>query len=223
MTLRWTFPLAGDTVYADDAHSREEYDACYAYNLSTLGFQAIMEGAPGIFSWDDHEIANNWTRDAISEARLEAATSAYFENLAIAPIEGSPRRLWRSFRFGQTVELFVLDCRGERIPEIGQYISPEQMAWLKAGLEQSTATWKIIHNSVPITQMPAVYQVPVMREDRWDGFPEQRDELLDHITANGLTGILFVSGDLHQSLFRDSKPKTAKPHFEICAGPSGPT
>ena len=125
------FMWLGDTVYADDAETYEEYSSFYDYNFNTNGFKAILEKTPGVFSWDDHEVANNWAPDSIDPTRLAVAKKAYFDNLAIAPIPGNPERLWRSFTFGQTLELFVLDCRSERDPENGIYLSREQMEWLK--------------------------------------------------------------------------------------------
>lgn len=217
------FAWLGDTVYADDAETVEEYRSLYEYNINTEGFQAILSRTPGIFGWDDHEVANNWDLESIDPARLEQATAAFYQNLAIEQFPDHPNRLWRSFRFGDTAEVFVLDCRGERQPSKELYISQEQMNWLKEGLSRSTAAWKLVLNSVPITQMPAVYQFPEMLKDRWEGFPAQREELLDHITDNEMTGVLFLSGDLHQcSLSRVEATGPRRSILEVCAGPSGP-
>jgi alkaline phosphatase D len=217
------FVWLGDTIYADEAETVEEYRSFYEYNINTDGFQAIMGSTPGVFSWDDHEVANNWSLESIAPDRLDAAATAFFENLAIEQLPEAPTRLWRSFTFGQTAEVFVLDCRGEREPSQDRYISTEQMSWLKRSLAESQAVWKLILNSVPITEMPAVYQFPDMLADRWEGFPDQRDELLDHITDNGLSGVLFIAGDLHQcSLSRIEASGPRRSLLEICAGPSGP-
>jgi alkaline phosphatase D len=217
------FCWLGDTVYADDAETPEEYRSFYEYNIKTDGFQSILSRTPGLFSWDDHEVANNWDIESIDPARLEKATAAYFQNLALEALPEHPTRIWRSFRFGDTAEVFVLDCRGERQPSKELYISREQMDWLKEGLSASKAAWKLILNAVPITQMPAVYQFPEMVKDRWEGFPAQREELLDHITGNQLSGVLFLSGDLHQCSLSRVEPSGPRASIlEVCAGPSGP-
>jgi len=217
------FAWLGDTVYADDAETSEEYRSFYEYNINSDGFVAVMGNTPGIFSWDDHEVANNWSIESIDPERFDIASTAFFENLAIERLPETPNRLWRSFTFGKTVEVFVLDCRGEREPSKGIYLSVEQMDWLKQGLSSSKAVWKIILNSIPITEMPAIYQFPEMLDDRWEGFPEQREELLDHIVDEGIDGVLFVSGDLHQcSLSRIEASGPRSSILEVCAGPSGP-
>ena len=74
----------------------------------------------------------------------------------------APDRIWRSFRWGHSAEVFVLDCRGERRPSTRSvnptresvYISRAQMDWLKAGLRASPAVFKFIVNSVPIYGRP---------------------------------------------------------------------
>ena len=58
-------------------------------------------------------------------------------------------RMWRSFRWGRTLELFVLDTRGERRPSTrhtphAEYLSPAQFAWLTDGLARSDAAFKFV-------------------------------------------------------------------------------
>jgi alkaline phosphatase D len=69
------------------------------------------------------------------------------------------------------------------------------MTWLKDGLKSSTATFKLIVNSVPITNFPLLFDFAAT--DRWEGYGAQRAELLDSIVQNAVTGVLFVSGDFH--------------------------
>jgi hypothetical protein len=58
--------------------------------------------------------------------------------------------------------------------------------------------------------------------DRWEGYAEQRARLLDHITDNGIRGVLFVSGDLHQtSLNRVEATGPRATILETMAGPGG--
>lgn len=209
------FLWLGDTVYADGAVTLEGYRAKWAENLGSEGFRAILAGTAGITTWDDHEVDNNWDPQTIDADLFARATRAYRENTAIRG-----ERLWRSYRFGRTAEVFVLDCRSERRPSEDVYISAEQMAWLKAGLSASTAVWKVIANSVPISVMPPI--LASQAYDRWEGYPAQRDELLDHVVDEGIEGVLFVSGDLHQSSLSRVDPSGPRARiFEVQAGPSG--
>ena len=59
----------------------------------------------------------------------------------------------------------------------------------------SSIHFKIIVNSVPITNMPPIWDLAAA--DRWEGYPSQRNELLDHIGDNGIDNVWFLSGDFH--------------------------
>jgi alkaline phosphatase D len=113
----------------------------------------------------------------------------------------NPLRLWRSWRWGDTAEFFAIDVRSERKPSTlltpdAQYISIEQMAWLKQGLTDSPATFKLILNSVPIMEMP-----PIWGEgwDRWEAYNPQRTELIDFLLESNIHNVYFITGDFHMA------------------------
>ena len=118
------------------------------------------------------------------------------------------------------MDVFVLDCRAER--KNGDYISPEQMDWLKAGLLASEARFKIIVNSVPIADFSSSFG-DLGAEDRWQGYPAQRSEILSHIRDESIAGILWVSGDLHVGGLGkvDEAGGAAEDQWEVLAGPAG--
>lgn len=190
----------GDTVYADSATTREAYREEWGENLGTLGFRLVRGSAPVIHTWDDHEIVNNWAGPSVPEARQRAAKEVFFESSPIAPHPSDPLRLWRSFRYGRTAEVFVLDARGERDPKSREgddavYLSEAQLSWLLDGLAASPATFKLVMNSVPITDMPGFFDAAA--DDRWEGYSAQRTRLLSELDARGIQGVVFLSGDFH--------------------------
>lgn len=217
------FLWLGDTVYADRAYTLDEYRDTWRANQQTQGFRDVLTRAPSIYVWDDHEVANDWNTEPVSEQRLADATQAYLEHTTLRVDEQG--RMWRSYRFGRAVEVFVLDCRGERDYDAGEYVSPEQLQWLIDGLQASDATWKVVVNSVPIANLPGAYDVLDKHLDRWEGFPAQRTALLDAITGNGVTGVLFVSGDFHQCTLARVEPEghPANGIFDAFVGPAGST
>jgi alkaline phosphatase D len=193
------FILAGDTLYADGAFFLEEFRSSWRTALADPGYRDLLTTTSTLATWDDHEITNNWDPEFIDAALVEAGTAAFFEHLPLPRIEEAPDRIWRSSRWGKTLEVFVLDCRGERMPStrqtaIAQYISPEQMAWLKEGLSASPCHFKVLVNSVPITNFPPLV---ISESDRWEGYPVQRDEILGYIHDEGLTGVVWLTGDFH--------------------------
>jgi alkaline phosphatase D len=96
------------------------------------------------------------------------------------------------------------------------------MDWLKAGLAESEARFKIVLNSVPITDLSAIFGQGA-RDDRWEGFPEQRAELLGFIEEAGIEGVLWVAGDVHYAQVGQVDPEggTAAGQVEVFAGPGG--
>jgi hypothetical protein len=189
----------GDMAYNDGATSLPEFRDSWRQYLAAPGFRQCYAKAGLYATWDDHEIDDNsnFDRETMDPEQLlkrQNALDAYFEVMPI-DAEGPDYRLWRSFRWGRTAEIIVLDCRYERRPSLQQYISPEQMEFLKDRLRNSPCHFKIVMNSVPITNMPNVWDLAAY--DRWEGFPGQRDELLAFIEDELVTNVWFVSGDFH--------------------------
>ncbi|HEV8323093.1 MAG TPA: alkaline phosphatase D family protein [Myxococcota bacterium] len=193
------FIFLGDTVYADPAVTRVEYRAFYEDNWSDPSLQALMAAMPFYAIWDDHEVFNSWDPTTIDPDRLAAARGAFLEYNTVRESPAEPTRLWRSYRRGDTLEIFILDCRGERRPADGVYISPEQLAWLETGLRDSTAVFKIIVHGVPITEMAGVS----LAFDRWEGFPAQRDEILGFIAAEAIRHVYWLTADMHMAFIGD--------------------
>jgi phosphodiesterase/alkaline phosphatase D-like protein len=189
----------GDMAYNDGAFTLEQFRQNWRGYFGAAGYRQCFAKAGLYATWDDHEIDDNsnFDRETMDPQQLlkrQNALDAYFEVLPIAA-EGPNYRLWRSFRWGRTAEIIVLDCRYERRPSQQQYISPEQMEWLKERLQNSPCHFKIIMNSVPITNMPGVWDLAAF--DRWEGFPGQRDELLGFIDQHLITNVWFLAGDFH--------------------------
>jgi len=189
----------GDMAYNDGSFTREEYRASWRQYLGAQGYKRAYAAAGLYATWDDHEIDDNSgfdprSMDPMDLERRTNALSAYFEAL---PIDGgAPEfQLWRSFRWGLTAEIIVLDCRYERRASQGLYISQAQMDFLKQRLAESPCHFKVVMNSVPITNMPFIWDLAAA--DRWEGYPAQRAELLGFIDVNQIDNVWFLSGDFH--------------------------
>ena len=93
------------------------------------------------------------------------------------------------------------------------------MNWLKSALAASECHFKIILNSVPIAKLPTVW---LSENERWQGFPDQRDELLDFITNSPVDNVWFLSGDFHMgAVWRVEKTGLRRHIWEILCGPGG--
>jgi alkaline phosphatase D len=191
------FLLLGDTSYNDGADTLAEYRAKWHQSLSRDAYRRLRASTSLICTWDDHEVTNNFNPETISDAKLVAARQAFFEALPIRRHEMAPNRLWRSLRWGDAVEVFVLDVRGERKPSTllttQEMLSQAQVLWLKQALKDSRARIKLIMNSVPITD----FGFSAFNTDGWRAYQRQRLELLRHVEDEGIRGVVWVAGDHH--------------------------
>ncbi len=212
--------LLGDTVYADGASTLTDYRGFWDEALETVGLHSMSLATSFVATWDDHEVANNWSWDQHGDL-VEPALAAFRESLP-QRVGPNPDRVYRSLRWGDAVELIVMDCRTDRGG--GLYISEEQMAWVQDTLTTSTARFKLILNSVPIIDFTP-WIGGLSADDRWQGYPDQRTELLSFIENAGLTGVLFLAGDMHfGSVCQVSgNGSVGDSLWEVMAGPGGST
>ena len=221
------FLFLGDNVYCDGATEIRGYREKYVDHIGRDAHIALRSAVGQYITWDDHEIANDFNPETSPLAQLEAAFQCFFEHAPITRDPQAPQRIWRSARWGKTVEVFVLESRSGRMPSTrttpqAQYISPEQLAWLEAGLAASPCAFKVIMNSVPITNMPNLWNVAP--QDRWEGYQAQRDRILSFIDTQQIGGVLWVAGDFHLAFI--SKVSTSGPganQREVLVGPGGQT
>jgi len=211
------FLFLGDTIYADWG-AVESVQTKWTHALAQQGMRDLTASTSLIATWDDHEVWNGWSPTDTPASQIEEARSAFRESLPQRTGPTGP--MWRALQWGDVVDFFVLDSRGERVGN--DYISRAQMDWIKSALSASTARFKIILNSVPITDL-SFFGIAgqVARSDRWQGFPAQRTELVEHCAT--IPGVLFVSGDFHIGAATRIDPinQPAGDIVEILAGPGG--
>ncbi|WP_327174925.1 alkaline phosphatase D family protein [Streptomyces sp. NBC_01335] len=167
--------------------------------------------------------------------RVAAAKQAYFEWMPVrASTEGT---VYRRLSFGSLAELHLLDLRSFRSAQAsvgsGSVDDPErtitgraQLDWLKAGLAGSAATWKLVGTSVMISpvafgSVPADVLAPLaellglpggglaVNVDQWDGYTDDRKELIDHLRTRSVTNTVFLTGDIHMAWANDVPVKAA--------------
>lgn len=184
----------------------------FADNSWSGGAENHTEGAEG-----------TWT------ARQAAAKQAYFEWMPVRPaLEGTT---YRRLRFGKLADLSLLDLRSFRSQQAktgtGSVDDPDrtitgraQLDWLKAGLKTSDTTWRLVGNSVmiapfaigsltadlfkPLAKLLGLPQEGLaLNTDQWDGYTDDRRELLAHLRTNAITNTVFLTGDIHMSWAND--------------------
>ncbi|MCJ1681222.1 alkaline phosphatase D family protein [Streptomyces sp. APSN-46.1] len=158
-------------------------------------------------------------------ARAAAAKQAYFEWMPVrTSIAGT---VYRRLRFGTLADLHLLDLRSFRSQQVkvgsGTVDDPErtitgraQLDWLKSGLASSDAAWKLVGTSVMISpvafgSLPAYLLKPLTKllglpeggiaisADQWDGYTDDRKELLSHLKDRNIKNTVFLTGDIHMA------------------------
>ncbi|MEZ4235231.1 MAG: alkaline phosphatase D family protein [Myxococcota bacterium] len=212
------FLLLGDTIYADEGlEPAGDWEGHWSEALAIDGLRDITAATSVVATWDDHEVDNDFL---VWEEPDEVAAGLSAFLRAVPQRPGPNGLLWRKVSWGDAVDLFVLDCRGERSP--GAYLSDAQRDWLERELLASTARFKVILNSVPITNMDDLL-FGVANSDGWMDYEDDRDRILDHIADNGITGVLWVSGDVHWGAIATvDLPGSGRPdQIEVICGPAG--
>lgn len=171
---------------AHEIVSLADYRTRYGRYRTDPALKNAHAAMPWIVVWDDHEVANNNWRDGADNhdasqgdfsARRGAAIQAYYEWMPVRPTQVSEQgHLYRSFTFGNLVELTIMDLRTYRDVEFWRggsrqagdartMLGSEQYNWLIGTLERSTTTWNALGNSVMFSPMRlgAVLRNPATR------------------------------------------------------------
>lgn len=214
----------------------KDYRMRYSQYRLDMDFIKIHQMHPFICIWDDHETANDSYKNGAQnhqknegswEARKAAAKQAYFEWL---PIRNHPeKKINRVLKYGELADLMLLDTRLEArdkkpnnmydskyMDSTRVMLGKEQREWLFDALENSTAKWKLIGQQVIFSELVVGWANPLDRLktenillDIWDGYPVERQKIMDHLDQKEMENVVFLTGDFHSSFA-----------FEVTANPS---
>lgn len=238
------FLFLGDTIYSDDtcpsppnepgadfkASTLAEYRARHRYQRGAESLRRFLETVPVYVIWDDHEVRNNFAGPF--DDQMPAGRQALREYWPITSPPDDPNRMYRSVRYGADLELFILDTRQYRSRNADQdgpaktMLGPAQLHWLLDGLTHSTATWKVIATSVPLS-IPKGGGASVPGYDGWAGGPDgtgferERQVIVDAILGQKLKNVVFIGGDVHwvQANAYDPDQDGVIDFHEFIAGP----
>jgi alkaline phosphatase D len=193
--------------------SLDDYRRRYRQYHTDPDLQAARAAHPFVVVWDDHESTNNAFTDGAQNhqpsegdwaARKQAAWQAYSEWMPIRDTD--PLKIWRQLAIGDLVDIWMLDTRlwGRDAPEEAggdvndpnrQLLGADQEAWLFAGMQASTAAWKLLGQQVPmaINRASAFDFVG----DKWGEYSAARDRLYDVIRDTPVADVIVLSGDIH--------------------------
>jgi alkaline phosphatase D len=210
------FLFVGDTVYADRpcpalaggegaAATLGAFRVRHDHVLGDPAVQGLLRRTSVTAIWDDHEVRGNFAGP--TEPLMPVGRAAFLASWPVATPPGQPTRLHRSRRWGALLELFVLDTRQyrsrNRVPDGPDktMLGAAQRQWLLEAVTASTAVWKVLVSSVPLS-LPKGWPV----SDSWaprsvlgyrTGFARERDEILGALRAGGVRNLVVLTADVH--------------------------
>jgi alkaline phosphatase D len=251
----------GDMIYADNAcdllgrygnaqvlgpgpaPDLATFWAHWRYNRADAASQRLLASTSYVGVWDDHEVVNDF--GPLSDTRstppytpsvhlLPIGLEAFLDYTPIAVAANTPKRLYRSLRWGKHLELFVLDTRQYRdanaatdsVDRPKTMLGREQLAWLKESLAASDATWKVIVSSVPMS-IPTGFP-PTGGRDGWanfdqtTGFEQELLDILGFMESLGILNTVWITTDVHFAEAFRYRPFSANPGFAVYELATGP-
>lgn len=244
------------------AETLDEFRGNHLYNLMDENVRRFNKEVAQVFLWDDHEVRNDWwptqllddPRYRTRSAALLAARGkrAFLEHYPIRFHPDEAERVYRAIPYGPGLELFALDMRSyrgangaNRQPRPGEdsaLLGTAQLAWLKARLLASRATWKVIAADMPlglIVPFSARPELPpcVFREGpplceavaNGNGPALGREleiaELLRFLREQRVRNVVWLTADVHYCAAHHYSPERAvfkdfEPFWEFVAGPA---
>jgi alkaline phosphatase D len=208
--------------WTNTAEVREVYLRHWRYNRADPYQQAFLRSTSMYSQWDDHEVINDfgapwtyWNSANINRAGfpnlVAQGLATFFAYSPIDRIPGTENRIYRSFRWGSDVEMFILDARSYRdrneVPDTPEndkdMLGRDQIAWLVDGIRQSTATWKIVSSDVPISIGTGS---AAFGRDAWanigvepTGFERELLRMLVQLDSSNAENVVFVTTDVHNA------------------------
>ncbi len=238
------------------AETLAEFRGNYKYNLLDRNVRAFNAAVPIFTQWDDHEVTNNWwPGEPLTRAEHERkhyveknalllaarANRAFHEFMPTRDSIEEPGRVYRKFSYGPLLDIFMLDMRSyrgangegneESYRPAAYFLGPRQVAWLKRGLANSRATWKVIAADMPISLI-VVYDPDrewgVEAIAQADGPPRGREleiaDILSFIKHAGIHNTVWLTADVHYTAAHYYDPNKAvfqdfEPFWEFVSGP----
>jgi alkaline phosphatase D len=177
--------------------------------------------------------------------RRAAALQAYFEHTPLPMDTLLPNRrlaLYRAFDYGTLARFHVLDDRQYRDPEAcsragmggSAYVTDgacpertrtnrtmlgvEQERWLEESFASSRARWNILVQETLMSTLRESSDVgAVYWTDAWDGYPAERQKIIDGLVRHRVSNPLIVGGDYHCTIAADAKQDFSKPESRTVA------
>ena len=166
----------------------------YTHTRSLPELQHLLRCTQHVAIWDDHDFGPNDANGAFVNAALTTRAFGLFWPNPSMGVNAAPGTVTTMFQY-HDIDFFLLDDRSVRVPAEMRTKGPTilgaaQIDWLIQALKYSRAPFKMVAIGGQFLNTAAVYENYAM-------FAEERQRIIDRIAAEGITGVVFLSGDRH--------------------------
>jgi alkaline phosphatase D len=230
--------------HGQEIYTLVDYRNRYAQYKSDPDLRLAHASAPFIVSWDDHEVDNDYAGDIdendtpreVFLLRRAAAYQAYFEHMPLRRSSlpmGPQLQLYRRLRFGDLIDLSVLDTRQYRADQACGHgaanncaaaadsrrslLGEAQERWLFEQLATARARWTVLAQQVPSFARdngPDANPMTRFSMDKWDGYTACRQRVYSRLRETRAPNPVLLSGDVHVHFGADLKMDFADPKSE---------
>lgn len=221
------FVFLGDNIYGD-TEDMQVLQAKYDTLASRPPYQKLLQQAPVIATWDDHDFGVN---DGGKEYPKKEESKKIFLDFFKEPAASERRTregLYASYMYGEAgkrVQVILLDCRTfrdslqfKKHPQIwGEYercgdtlknmLGTAQWKWLEGEL-QKPADVRLIGSST-------MFLVDYNGWEAWANFTCESERMLALIKKTKANGVVFLSGDIHHGEISKRKVEGQYPIYDF--------
>lgn len=190
----------------------------FSHGRAIKELQPLLASVHHYAIWDDHDFGPNdsdrsfWNKETTLEAfKLFWGNPSY----GVAGVKGAITQFnWSD------VEFFMLDNRYHRTPnnrKSGEctVLGKEQLEWLKDALTASKAPFKLV-------AMGGQFVSPLKLYENYANLcPQERDSIIQYITREKISGVIFLSGDRHHSELSKLERAGTYPLYDFTVSPLG--
>jgi phosphodiesterase/alkaline phosphatase D-like protein len=178
------------------------FRAAYRDVLGSLNQSALHRHTAIDYVWDDHDYGpNNSDSTAVGREASRLTYQEYVPHYPLAAGSGNVP-IYHTFAIGRAL-FIVTDCRSARSPASATdnaaktMLGATQKAWFKQQLlaAQDEYPLKVWVNSLP--------WIGSTGDDGWHLYTNERREIADFVSNNGITGLCILSGDAHMLAIDD--------------------
>lgn len=182
----------GDNIYLILNHDLKDSASIYKRYVGVRNTKQLdnllSNGMEHYATWDDHDFGPN-NSDGSFEGK--GMTKKIFNEMWCNPEAECEDGIYFKVSKGDA-DIFMTDGRYFRNNDGSAMLGKTQLEWLKKGLKESDAPFKIIVVGSQVIQKAKGHE-------SYADFPEERKELFDFLESENIPGVIFFTGDRHHT------------------------